>query len=258
VQAQFFREPPSAAYYGFGVYSSTRADIFSVSRNQASLAQLKDITAGIYSEKRFSIPELNDFNAGVALPAGSGNFGVNGNYLGSPLYNESRIGLAYGKNLGGKLDAGVQFNYHLIAMQGYGKASAIGFELGTILHVSETFHAGIHASNPVGGTWGKEKHEKIPAVFTTGFGYEVSPVVFLSTEFIKTADRPININAGLQYILAPEIWVKAGVSSASSSAWIGAGFLRKSFRLDAVAGYHPVLGFTPGLSLLFHFKKKEK
>jgi hypothetical protein len=46
------------------------------------------------------------------------------------------------------------------------------------------------------------------------------------------------------------------MSSATSSVWFGLGLSFKSFRLDVTTSYHPQLGLTPGLLLLFDFKSK--
>jgi hypothetical protein len=49
---------------------------------------------------------------------------------------------------------------------------------------------------------------------------------------------------------------RAGISTASSNLYAGVGLYLKSFRLDVVAGYHTQLGVTPGLLLIYDFKKK--
>ncbi|MFZ1311469.1 MAG: hypothetical protein WAR38_01325, partial [Chitinophagaceae bacterium] len=59
------------------------------------------------------------------------------------------------------------------------------------------------------------------------------------------------------YRFIPQLLVRAGLSSATSSAWAGLGLLIKSFRLDVTTSWHPQLGVTPGLLVLFNFNKKE-
>jgi hypothetical protein len=51
---------------------------------------------------------------------------------------------------------------------------------------------------------------------------------------------------------------RAGIETATSSAYFGIGLSLKSFRLDVTTGYHPQLGITPGLLLLFNFNNKGK
>ncbi len=140
--------------------------------NQAALAQIKSSAAGVYAERRFLLSELNNYTAAIGLTTNSGNFGLKTNYSGFTDYNETQLGLAYGRKLGSKLDIGAQFNYNSIRISGgYGSSSAISFELGTILHVTDKLNAGLHINNPVGGKFGKDQQEKLSSVYSFGIGY---------------------------------------------------------------------------------------
>jgi len=255
-QCQTLRTPIAAPYIGSGAYSINHADVFSFASNQASLAQVKNVAAGVYGERRYLLNELSYYHASVAIPTHSGNFGLQAGYFGSVNYNETQIGLTYARKLGNKMDVGVQFNYNSIKATGYGKASAISFEAGTIFHITDKLHTGFHLNNPVGGKFGKNADEKLPSVYTIGFGYDASKQFFFSTEIIKEEDQDINVNAALQYKFIPQLVVRIGMSSATSSVWFGLGLMVQSFRLDITASYHPQLGITPGLLLLFDFKSK--
>lgn len=255
-QAQILRRPVAASYIGLGAYSTNSFDVFSFTFNQASLAQIKNATAGVYGERRFLLNELNNYTAALALPTSSGNFGLNTNYSGFSDYNETKIGLAYGRKLGSKVDIGAQFNYHGIQIAGYGNSSAVSFELGTIIHVTDKLNAGIHINNPVGGKFGLEEQEKLPSVYAVGMGYDASDKFFISTEIQKEEDQPVNVNVGLQYKIIPQLFVRAGIETATSTEWAGVGITLKSFRIDITSGYHPQLGITPGLLIVFNFNNK--
>ncbi|MET0393116.1 MAG: hypothetical protein ABW019_08230 [Chitinophagaceae bacterium] len=256
--SQVLRKPVAMAYTGLGAYSLQHADVFSFTANQASLATLKSTTAGVYGERRFLLAALSSYTAAAALPTSSGNFGLKAGYHGSGLYNETQLGLAYARGLGKRVDAGVQFNYNGIRMAGYGNASAISFEAGAVLHLSDLLHAGIHVNNPVGGKFGKAQQEKLPAIYTAGIGYEASELFFISMEVVKEEDQPVTVNAGMQYTFLRVLLARAGVSTGVSSAWLGVGLLWKTFRLDVTASYHPQLGITPGLLLIFQAKPRQE
>jgi len=241
-------------YTGLGSYSLNHIDVFSFTSNQAALAQVKDFTAGIYGEKRFLLDELSLYQAAIALPTHSGNFGVKAGYYGFSDYNESQIGLTYARNLGEKLDIGVQFNYNGIHIPTYGNASAINFEIGTILHLTEKLNAGVHVYNPVGGKFGKSGEEKLASVYSFGLGYEASDKFFISNEIEKEENQPVNFNAAIQYKLLPSLLARAGRSTVNSNAYFGVGLYLKTFRIDVSAAYHPQLGITPGLQLIFFSK----
>jgi hypothetical protein len=252
--AQIIKRPIAAPYIGLGAYSFNHADVFSFISNQGSLAQVKNIAAGVYAEKRFMLSELNYYTAVAALPVHSDNFGLKLEYSGFTEYNETQIGFAYARKLGDKIDVGVQFNYNGIRIAGYGNASAVSFEVGSIFHLTEKLHAGFHINNPVGGRFGKDQQEKLPSVYTAGFGYDASEKFFFSTEIIKEEDQPVNVNAGLQYKFIQQIWMRAGISSAVSTVWFGVGLQLQSFRIDVTGSYHAQLGMTPGLQLIFNLK----
>jgi hypothetical protein len=256
IQAQILRKPVAATYTGLGAYSLNHIDAFSFSTNQAALAQVKGLSAGLYGERRFMLEERSNYSAIVAMPTKSGNFALKANYAGFTDFNETQFGLAYGRKLGAKLDIGAQFNYNSILISNYGSSSAISFELGTIFHLTEKLHTGLHVSNPVAGKFGKDQSEKLSSVYSVGVGYDASTNFLISAEVQKEEDQPVNVNAGFQYKIASQLLVRAGMSSATSTIWAGAGLSLKSLRLDLVAGYHPQLGVTPGIMLLFIGKYK--
>lgn len=193
----------------------------------------------------------------AGMPTHSGNFGLKATYSGFTDYNETQLGLAYARRLGKKVDIGTQFNYNGIRIAGYGNASAISFELGSILHITEKLHAGVQVNNPVGGKFGKEQ-EKLPSVYSFGLGYEASEKFLLTVEVEKEENQPVNVNAGVQYRFIPQLQVRAGVSSAASVVWAGVGINVKSVRIDISSSYHPQLGITPGLLLLFGINKDKE
>ena len=171
ITGQTVRRPVAAIYTGLGAYSKDHIDVFSFSNNQASLAQMKNAAAGIYGEKRFMLNELSLYQFAIAVPTNSGNFGIKAGYFGFSDYNESQMGLAYARKLGSKVDIGVQFNYNGIQASGYGGATAINFEIGTVFNLNDELNAGIHVYNPVGGKFGKNAEEKLVSIYTVGLGY---------------------------------------------------------------------------------------
>lgn len=255
--AQVLRNPMAASYPGLSAYSKN-TDIFCVTANQASLANLQAPAAGLFAENRFLLEELKSCTLVLGLPTRSGNFGLHLSYSGFSLFNETSSGLAYARALGENVDLGVQFNFHGIQMAGYGAANAISFEAGAVFHPDEKLAFGIHVDNPAGGRFFKLTGEKIPAIYTIGIGYEASAVFSFAAEMVKEENMPVNVNAGFQYRPIPKLVTKAGVSSTSSSLWFGAGFLFDgSFRMDILSSYHPRLGISPGLMLVYSFRSKQ-
>lgn len=251
--------PLNISYSMPGAYSNDHVDVFSFVVNPASLAELKENSIGVLAERRFLLAELNNYSIAAAVCTHSGNFGARADYFGFNQFNNSEAALAYGMKLGKKADVGASFNYHAIRIGGiYGNASAIGFETGLIVHLTDKLHTGIHVSNPIFGKYGKNKDEKLATTCSYGIGFESSEKFLVSAELIKEEGKPVTINAGIQYQILSQLSTGIGISTATSSLWFGIGLLMHSIRIDIISRYHPVLGFTPGLMLVFEFKKSTR
>lgn len=253
--AQALRYPVSQPYISLSAYSREQNDALSFTGNQAALAQVKQAGVGVFGERRFMLKETGMYTLGAAFSSRLGNVGLKLNYAGFKNFNETRIGLAYARRLGKFVDVGVQFNYYGYKIPAYGNASAIYFEGGAILHLSDKLNAGVHVYNPAGGKLGIEK---LASVYKMGIGYDVSDKFFIGAEVIKEEDKPVDVIAGFQYHFAKQFFIKAGFASGSTMVYAGAGVGWKDIRLDISSSYHPQLGFSPGILLLIHFKRKKQ
>jgi hypothetical protein len=256
--AQSLRYSVALPYVGVSAYSTKQADAFSFTSNQAALASAEQTLAGVYGERRFMLAATSSYAAAVAVPTSLGNFGLSVNYAGFKNFNENKIGLAYARSLGKKVDVGAQFNYYGYRVPTYGNASAIFFEAGAIMHFTEKFNGGIHVYNPVGGKLNNIDGEKLASAYKLGFGYDASEEFFISAEIVKEEDKPVNVVAGFQYQFAKQFFARAGFMSESTTAYAGLGLSWKSLRLDVAGSYHPQLGFSPGIMLLTNFRNKKE
>jgi hypothetical protein len=254
--AQSVRTPVSSAYTSVGAYSKNLSNALSFSWNQASLVHIKNISAGLLAEKRFLINDLSFYQAGIALPVNSGVFGFSGSYFGSSFNNEMLAGLAYGRSLGDKIGIGAQFNYYSVNVAGYGTAGTVNIEAGALFTITENFTAGLHAYNPTQSKLFKQEDEKLPSIYTMGFGYETSEKFFLTAQIQKVEDRDIDVTGAVQYQFEKQLFAKAGFTSATSTYFLGVGAFLKHFRLDAIASIHPQLSLTPGIMILFQQSEK--
>jgi hypothetical protein len=255
---QALRNPISAGYIGLGAYSMNHVDVFSIIENQASLAEVKDLSAGIYGEKRFLLSATNMYSAIVAIPTKKGNFALQADYFGFKNFNESQLGIAYARSVGNKLDIGIKFNYYGFRIPSYGSASTVDFEAGAIAHLTEKLNAGVHVYNPVGGAFSKGDNEKLVSIYKFGLGYEASKSFFVSAEIMKEEDKEINVNAGFQYNFMKRFFIRAGAATANDSYYAGAGLSWRNLRLDITSSYQSPLGFSPGLLLIVNLKGEKK
>lgn len=247
----------SNPYSDFGAYSQKQTPVTSVMANPAALASLKNTSAALRGERKFMLPELGHYMALVVLPTTAGTFGLSGLYAGNTDYNQSELSIAYGRRLGDKVQAGLQFRYNSIHISsGYGNASVVSATAGIIFHATDKLSAGFNVVNPVPVYFGINKEEKLPRQYSAGIGYEVSGKVLTGFSIIKEDSQPVTVNAGMQYRITTAVLVKAGISSAASTAWFGAGFSLRTFNIDVFSHWHPQLGISPGILLQWQLKKK--
>ena len=257
--AQSLRYFQGLPYTSLSAYSTKQNDPFSFTGNQAALAQTKVAGFGAAGERRFMLDENSVYSVALALPTKNmGNFGISAQYAGFSDFNENKIGLAYGRKLGDKVDIGAQFNYYGYKIPAYTNANTINFEAGIIMHVLPKVNIGVHTYNPVGGNLNKTDGEKLAYVHKVGVGYDASDNLYISTEVLKEEDRPISVNGGVQYQFMKQFFARAGFISETGSAYGGAGIAWKTLRIDLATGYHPQLGFSPALMLIYNFKEQPK
>lgn len=257
VGAQNIKHPVSINYSGLQAYSKNFSDILSAAANEASVAEIKTGGFAVYGERRFMMEELNNYAAVVALPTTSGVFGCESDYFGSHSLHESSLGLLYARKVTNHFNVGVKFNYYTVTVAGYGSGSSINLDAGAVLQLTDNLFAGAHAYNPGGSKLGKSGQEKLASRYTAGLGYEVSEQFFISTEIVKQENEAIDINAGFQYNLQKNVFIRTGISTLNDNSYAAVGLQLSFVRIDLNAAYHPQLGFTPGLLLLFNLKKQE-
>lgn len=255
--SQNARSPVTAYYTSAGAYSKNFSDAFSVNANTAALAGITQFSAGVYGEQRFMLADVGLYTAVIAIPTKSGNFALIADYFGYSSYNETQLSIGYGRKVLEKLDIGARFNYYSIRIPAYGKASAINFELGSILHITNQLSSGISIYNPFGSKLGKNSNEKLSPVYKAGLGYEFSSAFFTAAEVIKEQASDVNIHVGFQYKPLKQLFARAGVVTGNTSYYFGIGYLYKDLRLDVTASLHQQLGISPGLLLLYQFKKNK-
>lgn len=248
--------PVGARGTGMGNTGLCLSDVWSVRYNQAGLADVKLITAGVSYESRFATKELGIQSFALALPTKSGTFGVNYTGFGDKLYRESKIGLAYGMRFSPKISGGIRINYHGLTIgNNYGTKSSLTFEAGLIADLSEKIKLGVHIFNPTQSKLNEFQNEITPVVFSFGGSYHFSDKVFVNAEVEKDIDLKPVFKTGVEYHPIDALYMRAGISTNPSMPSIGFGVDLKQFRFDFSSSFHPVLGATPAFALVYSFKK---
>lgn len=245
----------TARSMGMGNISVVGTGYGSVYHNQAALAYFNQMAASIdYDQGFFADKTLSTKSGAFILPTGAGVFGLSLSHFGHQQFNEQKIGLAYGKALGKYIAVGVQLDYFRSFIGGnYGNAQAVSFEIGIYSKLSEKLELGAHMFNPIGMQIGEENPESIPVGFQLGLLYHVDHKLILATEVEKILDKKTSYKFGLEYLIGDHLMVRTGVATAPTLFTFGFGLKMKNLVFDVGTGFHQTLGFTPRVSLHFHF-----
>lgn len=230
-------------------------NLFSAANNQGALGFLNNSQFGLFAEQRFAGLGLGRYAAAGALVTNSGNFAITADYFGYELYNDTRVGVAFGRTLGKYFSAGFQVNYVGTNIPEYGSASTVMIELGLLARLSSKWSIGAHVSNPTQATIGALE-EELPSIFSLGVGFRSSEKVFLTAEVEKDIDFKPNFQTGLNYKLNEMVSLRGGFASNPAILSFGVGFKVSNLVIDVASTFHNMLGPSPQLSFIYEVGKK--
>lgn len=249
--------PVGARSAGVANASVTYSDVWSSFHNQAGLAQLKDISAGVYFENKFLLSDLSVKSFTLAIPASkAGTFALSAILFGGSLYSEKKVGVAYAKKLGEKFSAGVQLDYlSTFIAENYGTRNTFAVEAGIIAEPIRNLKLGIHLFNPNKAKLAVYADERVPVIMRFGSSYKFSEKVLVSAEEEKDIDQKSVFKAGLEYHVVDVLYLRGGIASNPSLSTFGFGLkLNHQFTIDMASSWHQQLGFSPQFSLGYVFK----
>jgi hypothetical protein len=235
-----------------GCGTALNSDLWGVQNNQASLASLDAIQAGLFYESRFLMSELGMKGFAAALPTKKGTFGLNVNSFGYSQYSEMKTGVAYGRKLGEHFSMGVQLDYFNTSIgENYGSTSAVGGEIGIMAEPVKNLTLGLHLFNPTRAKLNGNLDERIPTIMRLGLSYKFSEQVFVIAEAEKDVDYKTTFRGGIEYRPLPTFYIRAGAASNPGLMAAGFGIVLKKFRLDIATSFHSVLGFSPSVGVQY-------
>jgi hypothetical protein len=244
------------AYITSGAYSIHFMDAFSFTSNPACLGNTTGFLSGVLAERKWMLKELDNYQLATACVLGKGGLGITLQHSGDADYSEQALDLAYGKNLG-RLEMGIRFGYIRDQAAGYRGVGFGSSGIGIRFHVTEKLIAGWELGLPVFGRIGKTNPERGPLYFRMGFGYEWRADLFLAIQLVKASGLPVNVISSLEYRYGEQFFFSFGINSVAGSPYFKSGWKKNRLCIQLYTVYEPVLGFSPGLVLLFESKNKK-
>ena len=245
--------PAGARALGLSNAFVSLTDTWSTFHNQAGIAGLTNVSAGVYYESKFQIDELSLVAGSLVLPAGAGNFGFSFSQFGKGTFKENKFGLAFAKQLGDKISAGIQLDYLAQTFPENERSKGFAtFEGGIIFRPAEHLFLGGHVFNPIlGGIDSPAGKIKMPAVFRLGGHYRFDESVLISFEAEKDTENPAVLKSGIEYLPVKNLALRAGVSGQPVHFTAGMGYNIGNLSADIGFSYHGNLGVTPSVSVQF-------
>lgn len=228
---------------------SMESGLWSVHHNQAGLGFYPHLAIGFHHENKFVVPENNLHAVGFTFPVNAGTFGLSYSYFGYSAYNESKLGLGFGKQFGNGFAAGVQINYHHNYLQGeFGNRNSFTVEGGVQYKAGENVILGAHLFNPTRSRISYDQ-DTIPTVFRTGASIRPLNELVVLFQVEKRLDRKLRIQSGLEYKILSSLYLRGGFMTQPFTTTFGIGYEIGKISADVAFSRHPVLGFTPHFSL---------
>ncbi len=243
---------------GMGTTGITTTGMDALFLNQAGLVDVNSLSIMASSESRFAL--INSVGLGIAAPIQKiGTFGLALSNYGTDQYSEQKIGLAYGRKLAKNTSIGAQFEIFNTNINGFGNAALATFEIGLLTKILKNVYLGVHVFSPAQIAITDE--ENIPSRIRLGLKYLPSEKVEIQAEYDQFIDFSPTVKLGVSYALLEYIHLRAGYNSNSSGGnfSFGLGYDWKNVLVvDGAVWYHEFLGFTPGLSITYSGKRKDK
>lgn len=231
-------------------YASGEVTPFIVT-NPAALSKADRLSVTLNAGKAFMlVPEML---LTANIPAGKSAFGLGLNYRGSPFHRETEPTIAYGRKLSENISAGLGFGYFQSRIPGYINGVEGSITGGVLFRITTDLITGMDIRKRVGFS-GIEKFRG--SLYHAGIGYTISEVLLIVIEVEKEEEHPAFFRSGLQYRFHKELYATTGIATDTGTWFFGSGFRFSTFTTEAVFAFHPSLGWSPSLTLVFEKRKK--
>ena len=255
-RGQHLPSPLLSAVSAAGGYGNTHQDVFAVLVNPANIAHATSFSAGIYGERRYMLEGLQQFCGVLQFPFLKSGLGLQLDYVGSALMNESAFGFSYGKQLGDKLSAGLRFRYYQLYAPGYVRASALWAEAGLLFQLTPQLQTGFSFSRSTKPSLASTEPD-LTQIYRFGLGYDPSKHISISTDWIKETNQPLLGTIAILYAFQEGLRLRAAWQTTTNQPVAGAGLYWKGSWTDIMVSYHPMLGFTPAFQMMWNAPKRK-
>ena len=228
-------------------------DVWAVTNNIAGIAQLKRPALGAFAQNRFNLKAFTTVACLGVLPLKPGtSAGVEFSRFGDKIYNEQQLGLGLAHQLG-PVRLGLKATVWQVHLEDLGSKRTLALSFGGQSEIIPQLTFAAHIFNFNQARLASYQEERLPTVMAAGLAYQPSAKLFLSLQAEKDIDLPVEVIAGLEYVLLEKLAFRAGASPTRKALSGGAGWKAKALQIDYALGGHSALGISNQVSVSYLF-----
>lgn len=228
-------------------------DVWSMQANQAGISALKTPVASISYLSNYIGSEISTQSAIFVYPFKSQAFGFGVQSYGFSAYKENRFSFSYARNFNNLIFAALNFNIHQLEIHKYGNSASYSVEAGLQYKPTDKLIVGVHVSNLSKSTYDSQVNAELPFFLDFGSSCMFSDKVTYSIAIVLSDKREPDFRNGLEYKIGDQIALRGGISIKPFKHYAGVGYSWKSFMIDGALSSHPILGYSPNVSLGYVF-----
>ncbi len=200
-------------------------------------------------EQRFLSRELSVQTALFSYPFNQNAAGLAFQRYGFSAYSEQRATFAFQRDFGNTLSASLAFSYHNVNIKGYGSAQTFSAEAGLNYVLSKQIMLAAHVSNPSNNQFQTGTGITIPVRIAFGGSLQASDKIMVAVQVEKNLRQNSDGRLGIEYTLVEWLQLRGGISFNPFRQYAGFGLTYRKLAFDAAASSHPVLGYSPQVSI---------
>jgi hypothetical protein len=246
--------PQGARAAAIGNAAVGLTDVFAFHHNPGALGFMTNASAAVSYENRFLLRELQSQSFAAATPLKTGVVSLGGQFYGYEHFRTTRIGGGYSMKLSDNFAAGVQMNYLNLRLDPfYGVKHAVTAEVGGLLKVDDNLSLGFSVFNLGRSRLSEYQDDRFSTIMRIGGFYKFSDHLAIAAEIGKDITHKVRVRTGLEYQPIDVLYFRLGMQTSPIEFSGGVGVKLNAFQLDIASHYHQLLGWTPGLNLIYNF-----
>ncbi|MDH6305961.1 hypothetical protein M2459_002972 [Parabacteroides sp. PF5-5] len=206
---------------------------------------------------RYGLKELATINGGFHFPNDILSFGLDVLSFGYDAYRESMFRLSLGKQLSSRFSLGISIQYAMLQTELMeDRLGRLSTDVGISYSPFENLLIGMLIMDRPAVFIGDKSFEIkdfTAYLLQIGFRWEVINKLFISATLESNDEKAVTAEAGVEYIPFDQFSLRAGIRGNPLLPSFGIGYGFSLFRIDVAAVYHPVLGISSGVGLMFSF-----